>query len=253
MQIKPKFVPCGVIVGLVLSGTLLGAQKTSKTMSTIEVTASIADLGATGQPYLVRSDGKGAYVSVTSNKTKQVSSILIQGRYGTDWSLTTYYSERNSYRASDRTVHFDLGEQVAAGSFPTPFLGTENGIPVERGEVTAHLITKCSVVNIDMLALTTGTTVSCPGSLRFRSPAGEWYRLSFQPDNYPQSERFRVTCERADTTGCREWTIGPDSTRISGTDPNHKSRNTLLSIDEGGTILAQGGDYLLSFGFRVTR
>lgn len=234
-----------------LSGAVLVAQKNTST--TIQVTSSIADLGATGYPLLVQSDRKGTYVTQVVKRTKQVESILIQGRYGTDWSLTTYYVERGAYQASARTVFFDLGELVTEGGFVTPVLGTEAGLPVARGQVTAHLITKCSVANIDMLKIAPGATVSCPGSLRFRSPDGEWYRLSFQPDNYPQVDRFGVTCTRGDDTGCREWTIATGATTVTGSDPNVKSLNTLLLIDDGGTILAQGGDYRLSFGITVTR
>jgi hypothetical protein len=40
---------------------------------------------------------------------------------------------------------------------------------------------------------------------------------------------------------------------LTGTDPNPKSLHTLLQIDDGGSILAVGGDYLLSFAFTVTR
>ncbi|MBA3641454.1 MAG: hypothetical protein H0W53_19725 [Acidobacteria bacterium] len=69
--------------------------------------------------------------------------------------------------------------------------------------------------------------------------------------NYPQVDRFGVTCTRGDGTGCREWTIAPGTTTVTGTDP--KSLNTLLLIDDGGTILAQGGDYRLSFRITVTR
>jgi hypothetical protein len=146
-------------------------------------------------------------VSTVVKNVRQVDSILIHDQYGTDWSLTTYYVLRNSYVASDRPVFFNLAEQVQAGGFASPILGTAEGLPVERGYVTSHLTTKCSVDNIDMLAMASGATVLCPGSLRFRAPDGQWYRFSFQPNNFERSEKFSVTCTRRDTTGCREWRI----------------------------------------------
>ena len=232
--------------------TALRAQKPVKS-TTIEVTSTLADVGETGYPYRVQSDRKGPYVSKTVNRVNTVDSLLLHDQYGTDWLLTTYYRTKGDWASSDRTVFFDATEQVAAGGFPTPFLGSEGGVPVERGYVTSQLTAKCSVANISMLAMAAGSTVLCPGSLRFQAPDGQWYRFSFQPNNFEASERFSVTCTRADTSGCREWRITPSGTAVTGDDPNLKGRNTLLMIDSGGAILAQGGDYHLSFAFTVTR
>lgn len=229
----------------------LVAQKVKQTI--IPVTSTLADTGDTGYPYRVQSDRKGPYVTTTVNRTTQVESNLIHRQIGTDWLLTTYYEVKNGYAPSGRTVFFDATEQVLAGAFPTPVLGSEGGVLVERGYVTSQLTAKCSVVGISMLAMSAGATVVCPGSMRFQAPDGEWYRFSFQPDNFEASERFNVTCTRADGTGCREWRIVPSGTAVTGDDPNPKSRNTLLLIDNGGNILAQGGDYYLSFAVTVTR
>lgn len=219
----------------------------------IPVTITIADFGAT-TPLAVESDRQGAYVTKTVQKTTQVKAVLISNPTGEDWNLTTYYSSRNAVVSSDRRVFFDLREQVAPGGFPTPFLGTDaNGLPVEYGQVTVHLIGKCSMVNVAMTRMAAGASALCPGSFRFRSPDGLWYRFSFQPDNFSQVDRMKVTCERADTTGCREWTVVPGNTILTGSDPNPKGLQTLLQLDEGGAILAQGGDYLLSFSIRINR
>lgn len=248
----PSVATGAVLLILPLFTSGVTAQKGAK-RTIIEVTSTLADLGSSGHPLLVQSDRKGPYVSTVVKNVRQVDSILIHDQYGTDWSLTTYYVLRNSYVASDRSVFFNLAEQVQAGGFVSPILGTAEGLPVERGYVTSHLTTKCSVDNIDMLAMASGATVLCPGSLRFRAPDGLWYRFSFQPNNFERSEKFSVTCTRGDITGCREWRIVPSGTTLTGTDPNPKSLHTLLQIDDGGSILAVGGDYLLSFAFTVTR
>ena len=252
MKISALPVGAALVALLALSAPGVSAQKGTK-RTIIEVTSNLADFGSSGHALLVQSDRKGPYVSTIVKNVRQVDSVLIHDQYGTDWSLTTYYSLRNSYVASDRSVFFDLAEQVQPGGFVSPVLGTSEGLPVERGYVTSHLTTKCSVDNIDMLAMATGATVLCPGSLRFRAPDGQWYRFSFQPNNFEPSEKFQVSCTRGDSTGCREWRIVPSGTTLTGTDPNPKSRHTLLQINDGGSILAVGGDYLLSFAFTVTR
>ncbi len=249
---RKRYLPIGLAVVAVLTWNPdLGAQKVKRTI--MQVTSTLADTGDTGYPYRVQSDRKGPYVTKTVNRTTQVESILIHDQNGTDWQVTTYYVAKGRSAASDRTVFFDATEQVLAGAFATPVLGSESGVPVERGYVTSHLTAKCSVAGISMLAMSEGASVLCPGSMRFQAPDGEWYRFSFQPDNFQASERYSVTCTRAHGTGCREWRIVPSGTAMTGGDPNPKSRNTLLLIDEGGTILAQGGDYYLSFAFTVTR
>lgn len=236
-----------------VAGGALAAAAPSRT-SNIPVTTTLADLGTTGAPLRVQSDGRGAYTTVTVNRVKRVDSLLIVNPTGTDWSLTTYYNSKGALVASDRTVFFDLRELAAAGGFVTPILGTDAyGAAAEYGRATAHLTAKCSVVNVDMTKMALDATAQCPGSLRFRAPDGVWYRFSFQPDNYPNSERFLVTCTQVDGTGCKVWTLAPVSTRTTGGDPNPKSLNTLLQIDASGNILAVGGDYYLSFSITLAR
>jgi hypothetical protein len=226
------------------------AQKTSD----IPLTISIADVGATGSPFLVRSDQKGSYVTKTVNKTRQVEAVLLTNSRGHDWALTTYYASKGGYAASDRRVFFDLREQVAYGAFATPLVGYEAAVPVEYGLATAHLIGKCSMVNVDMVKMTAGAAASCPGTFRFKALDGQWYRLSFQPENFPHVDRMKVSCERADATGCREWLVVPGNAIFTADDPNPKSLHALVNIDEGGAqILGEGGDYLLSFAIRLTR
>jgi hypothetical protein len=217
------------------------------------VTTTIADVGGT-HPLLVQSDRKGAYVTKTVNRVVQVSSMINQFSTGSSWSLTTYAMAKGGYLASDRTVFFDAREQVATGAFPTPLIGTDgSGALVEYGQATAHLIAKCQVVNVDMLRIPVGTSVACPGSMRFRALDGQWYRFSFAPDNFSTSELFNVTCTAADSTGCKVWSITPSGSALTGDDPNPKSRHTLLAINENGEILSQGGDYHLSFSITVAR
>ena len=77
-----------------------------------------------------------------------------------------------------------------------------------------------------------GAAALCPGSFRFRSPNGQWYRFSFQPENYPDVDRFKVTCVAVDDTGCKVGTISPSGTVMTADDPNPKSLNKLLLITD---------------------
>jgi hypothetical protein len=57
----------------------------------------------------------------------------------------------------------------------------------------------------------------------------------------------------ADATGCKVWTVTPSGTTTTGTDPNPKNYTKLLHINETGDILAEGGDYYLSFSITFAR
>jgi hypothetical protein len=220
--------------------------------SAIQVTTTIADFGAS-YPLRIQSDRQGAYVTKIVKNVTQVESVLWSTSAGTDFTLTTYYSSKGSYAASNRSVFFDLTEEAVSRGFVTPAIGTDSsGMPVPYGQATAHLITKCSMVNVDMLSMPQGSVALCPGTFRFQAPNGQWYRLAFQPENVAQVDRMNVTCTRYDR-GCRTWTVTPGTTTVTGTDPNPKSLNTLLRIDAGGTVLEEGSDYRLSFSITVAR
>jgi hypothetical protein len=204
----------------------------------VPVVATLAD-NANGHALRVGSDGGGAYLT-----TSQVTSRIQTFANGSDWMLTTFYTSKRKYAASNRGVLLDLSEQVTDGAFTTP-IDQPTVVPV-------HLIAHCSRVNVDMVRMSPGQFAACPGGLRFWAPDGLWYRLSFGPTNYAV-DPLRVTCITADTTGCKVWTITPNGTATTGTDPNPKNYTKLLNIDEGGNVLAEGGDYYVSFSITVAR
>lgn len=197
-------------------------------------------------PLTVQSDGnpQAIYQTTTSGKTTTVTSKIYSflGTVGQDFFLTTYYSTKNSYVASGRTVGIDLSGQSGTGSVPTPDLGTTGQVPVQIG-VKCRNATPAAV---SLVGMTLNQSVECPGSLRFWAPDGRWYRFSFEPANYSNSYRWLVTCTAAGSSGCTKWTITPSG--AGGT-----SVNTLLLIDSSGNILDVGADYTLNYSILVER
>ena len=236
-----RVVLAGVLVTVAVSAMLTDLSAAGKS-SKVLVTTTIAD-SQNGSSLRVASDTQGAYVTTFNRKQEAVSSSINRYQDGTDWMLTTDYSVNQT--PSNRTVFFDLSEPATPGN-PVP--------PITMGNGQAHLIAKCHLVSVDMYTLSPGASADCPGSFRFQVPDGSWYRLSFQPDNFPNVNRLRVTCISADSAGCKVWTITPASSVVTGTDSNVKSRNKLLLLD-GNTeaILADFGDYYLSFSITVAR
>ena len=224
---------------VVMFGGLFEVSAAGPPTTTIPVTVTLADTQGF-YPLRVQSDTAGAYINSAT-----VGSVITTDKSGSDWQLTTYYRSKGRYAPSSRRVLFDLTEQAAPGLFPTPISAPTY--------MSAHLIAKCSLVGVNMLKLATGQSALCPGGFRFWAPNGQWYRLSFQPDNYPHVDRLKVTCTSSDATGCKVWTISSSGTQLTGDDPNPKSLNKLLLIDEGGIILEEGGDYYLSFSITIAR
>lgn len=192
----------------------------------------------------VQSDGatQAVYETTVVGKTTTVTSKIFSfsGTVGQDFFLTSYYTSKNAYAASGRTARIDLGDPVGTPLF-TPDLG-DGQVPVQIG-VKCRLATPSAV---NMLGMTVNQSVECPGSLRFWARDGQWYRFSFQPENFSTSDQWLVTCTAAGSSGCTRWAITP-----SGADGT--SVNTLLRIDSSGNILEVGSDYRLTFSITVTR
>lgn len=231
------------VAALGLSSLFSVTVSGGKAPGRVPVTTTIAD-SQDGAALRVGSDTEGAYVTTYVRKQVALDSSIVRYQTGTDWMLTTYYGLNHT--PSSRRVFFDLSEPAAPGNPAPPFLS---------GYAQAHLIAKCRLVDVDLYQMAPGNIVDCPGSFRFQDAQdGAWYRFSFQPDNFPQVNRLRVTCLSSDAGGCKVWTITPGSTVVTGSDPNPKSLNKLLLID-GGTeaILEDLGDYYLSFKITVAR
>lgn len=225
------------VLALVVVSLSSPEVRAAKPAPDVPVVAVLAD-SSSGVPLRVTSDGLGAYAP-----SSQLASVVQPRPTGADWLMTTYYMKRGSLTWT-RRVMFDLTEQNTAGAFPTP-IGAPTVLP-------AHLKVGCSNAGVDMLRLTAGQTVLCPGSFRFLAPDGRWYRLGFNDDTYPEVDPLAVTCTSAGTAGCAVWTVSP-SGPPTGIDPNPKSRARLLEIDSSGNVLALGGTYFVSFSFTLAR
>lgn len=94
----------------------------------------------------------------------------------------------------------------------TPALSVVSGQRLPYGKVTAHLTAKCSEASpaVDLRTMSSGSVAYCPGSMRFLDVDGQWYRLSFAPDNFAGVDRYQVACTAADAKGCKTWTLTPE-------------------------------------------
>jgi hypothetical protein len=192
-----------------------------------------------GYPLLVQSDGNGAYV-----QTREITNYLVQSSTGeSTWQLTLYSGPR--FTPSNRTLFFSLTEPVSSSNPPPPFV---------QANATAHVIAKCWEINVNLLALPVAGVTECPGTMRFQAPNGKWYRLAFQPNNYPEVDQIKLQCLSFDSLGCKSWQATPGGTALTGSDPNYKGVQKLVEIDPSTTAaIADLGDYYVSFRFVISR
>ncbi|BCS34846.1 hypothetical protein TBR22_A40720 [Luteitalea sp. TBR-22] len=258
-----------LVAALVLYVALPATSEAQKS-TTINIATTISGVapaaGSEPDPgFLVRSDDGREYVPLTEGKVKTVTNLLIVNQQAaTDWSLTLYSLSPTKLVKSSRTVFFDLRYKEASDGvvspeysrfFTTPALSEAAGQRLPYGRVTAHLTAKCSeaLPAVDFRTMVKDQVAHCPGSLRFLDVDGQWYRFSFQPENFQGVDRFKVTCTATSASlGCINWVITPESATVAG-DFSQQGINRLLKIDSGGAIQAVGPLYRVSFTITLRR
>lgn len=226
-------------IGMALCAAMAGTSLAASRALSVPVRVSIADMQAE-YPLRVQSDRLGEYVP-----SQQIQSTIEQYRTGfTDWLFATYTLTPKSIIPSNRTVFFDLGEPVSSTNPPAP---------MSEAFLQAHLKAGCTEANVNLLTMTAGATVRCPGSFRFQALDKRWFRLGMNPNNFPDVDPLQITCASAGSSGCLSWRLVPSGTVTTGIDPNPKNVAKLLRIDAAGNVLEQLGNYYVSFAIDLRR
>lgn len=217
----------------------------AKPPSTLQVTTTIDDSDSFGRPYLISSDGAPYATSSDGLVSSTVS--------GGEWMLNTYTLVMShgglAIKRSNRTASFEFTEPTGSNAPPADLSG------VVQAQV--HMFSNCSATLATMSA---GTFQDCAGAFRLEpvNDGDTGYRLAFQPENYAEVTRMRVTCTAGATGACAAWTISPGASAIgatyTGLDGLPRSLNQLLLLVGTSENVAQAlGDYYFSFNIRVSR
>jgi hypothetical protein len=224
-----------------------GGKPPADVKVTVDIADFVVDSLGNNVDLRIGSDRLGSYPGTDANVTSQITPNSL----GSFWSLTTYYSSKGALKASTRRVWFDLTEPAAPGQ-PAP--------PLSTGYSQASLIANCYQDGVDLLTMGQGSVAQCRGLFRFQAPDGKWYRLAFQPQNYPETDKMQVTCTLSSgsgaTTACSRWTVSPNtvSPRVTTPDGTPKSLVRLVEIDAGGAVVNPDlGDYYVSFSIKIAR
>jgi hypothetical protein len=211
----------------------------------IPVTTTLADFDPTGAPYYVHSDGGGAY----ANGVDSVHSVLLANGYNHilygDWRL-------DASNSTVRTIGltFDAGNAVQPGDpgyqapANPPYWGT--------GYLPARLGNKCTQENHDMLSMKAGDSFPCETFIWFAAGA-ETYRLFMGKSWYSETDYAQVSCNSADSGGCKDWSIDPiPVVNPDGTASPGRARARLERLGVRNQVINEG-DFYLNFHVHVTR
>ena len=169
----------------------------------IAISVVIDDLDALGNPTDIASDGEGGYV----HGVQGVTSILIENGYNRltngDWKFNTQLSvsRRITYR-------FDPDDAIQP---PDPLFIVAADPPYWGAEaIPASMQTKCTNLNKSMLAMTSGSVITC-ALLNHLVAGGTEYGLQTAVSftGFPETTDVQITCTAAVADGCSGWLIEP--------------------------------------------
>jgi len=215
------------------------------------VTTMISDVDPVGKPYTVSSDHRGPYF----NGVDYVMSTLVCGGYNGiqhgDWQFNKQVSVkqgRGTVLLNARDVGFSLnledavqpGDPHYAAPANPPFWGTQ--IIYGYSEV------KCTAIYKSMLTMTANTAMTCPGIFSFYTASDDHYYLlpAYSLGSLPETTDVQITCNSADSGGCKDWFIEPIGSlqavgRLSPASSDHSASST------------NDGDFYMRFHIQVTR
>jgi hypothetical protein len=121
-----------------------------------------------------------------------------------------------------------------------PFSGTQ--------ALVGHMEVKCTFLSKSMLAMTTGSLITCPLLPAFTTPAGVDYGLGLSHSftGFPETTDVQIVCNAVDTMGCKDWFMDP----IASLGQAGVARLTTTS-KKGATL--DDGDFYIRFHFHITR
>ncbi|MDP9268493.1 MAG: hypothetical protein M3P27_09255 [Acidobacteriota bacterium] len=218
-----------------------------KPASDVPVTTYLADYDAGNAPYYLQSDGGGAY----NNGVAGSVSILVANGYNGivwgDWRLDLLSSTSRTvaitFASSNAVQPGDPGYQAPAAP---PYWGTQF--------LAARMEDKCTQDNHNMLTMRVGDSFHCSMVIRLpNDSSGGHYGLNMWPSVAAESSQVQVSCNSADSGGCKDWFIDPiPVVNADGTTSPGRARARLGYLSRTGKS-TNSGDFYLTFHIHVTR
>ncbi|MGH9522049.1 MAG: hypothetical protein ACRD3E_05925 [Terriglobales bacterium] len=215
---------------VLLIGTVAFAAK-PQSSSLLPVTSYLADTDSNGNPFYIQSDGLGAYQNISAGTVSDLN---------VNWSLDLSSSTRTvQVTLSDNVIQ--PGDLFYTATANPPFAGTE--------PQNAKLQVDCFRVNLDMLIMQAGQTISCPALVRLNETKLNYYRLDMgELTNETETTLVNVQCNTVASDGnCNDWFVDP----ISGGKSPGKAVARLVFVNSRN--ITGEGDFYLTFHYHIAR
>jgi len=238
---------CFLILGLTM-GAAMAAGKPPKDLP---VTQEILDTDTNGVAYSIQSDGAGLYKDGTAGGLSGDISILMTNvcnglTYG-DRLLDLQVRQVKLTLTDANALHpGDFGYQVPAQPIGTLY----NAV---------RFMNKCTCgANVSMYTMSAGSKIHCPMHLRLDplDSTASYYRIDMGTDGETETEQVQITCNAADSSGCKDWYIDPISDPDYTVNPGRTRARLNYFVSCKGRNCAPDpyyGDFYMTFHVHVSR
>lgn len=204
------------------------------------VTSLLADTDSGTLPFQIQSDGKGSYVtSTTDSVSSEIQAVSC------DWVLDLTSSQ-------SRTLKLSLGSVATSGATLPPGWPTD-GSPVN---VAARIISKCEQNPANTASYGTmtfaGQTAQCAFYAAF-SYSGSYYAIRMDSKTFPGTDWAQVTCTGATSNQCNAWSVGPIPNMVTNPYTGQPAAISELQhqSSKGSLLGTSMGFYYVSFSATV--
>jgi hypothetical protein len=164
----------------------------AKPSADLSVTTTIENIDANGFQADLTNDDLGSYFNGVDGVRSVLTANVYNGLTHGDWQFNVpATSPRKFGIALDQDDAVQPGEPDYIVPATPPFWGTRR--------LPGDAKVKCTAIGNSMIAMTAGTTFTCPLLNHFDMPDG----------GYGRHPEVQVTCNAANAAGCADWFIEP--------------------------------------------
>lgn len=242
-----------ILCALVMTTYSYAAPGGGKPSPDIPITHFVDDEDVNFTPYTIQRDGLGPY---QHNVDKMASLIYAGGLNGHSFADRVLQSGVIGDYIRNLRITFSHENEVRPGD--PGYLVPAN--PPLWGTVYdgVRFMNKCSETNSGFLPMSPGQKIICQMHMRLW-PLGSnnnYYRLDMGTPGEDETQRVQITCNAADSVGCKDWYVDPiPLVNADGSTSPGKTRarlNYFYYIKNKGYMENRGAFYM-TYHLHVTR
>lgn len=213
------------------------------------ITQYIANEDPNFAPYFIQSDGLGGYKNVNGDASVLMGNGLNGIQFG-DRLLDLLVTARTvavTFSPANAVLPGDPGYVVPANP---PVWGTIYN--------SVRFMNKCTGKYLSMLEMKADNKMTCPMHLHLDPLDGtkNYYRLDMGASDEPETQEVQISCNSADSVGCKDWfidpipVVNPDGSTSPG---KTRARLNYFTYVHNQSTASNKGAFYMTFHIRATR